>query len=453
MPRDSDYGKEDVRMRKKLTHNLFLKILSLIFAFVLWLMVVIVTDPYKTVTISDIPISIKNETEITGQGIGQIYAIESPKDCTVSVKIYGQKSKVDKLTANDISAVVDFGAVSSVGAAYIEITEPEGVTIVSRTPNMMKIEVEALKEKTFDISLEVIGNPAAGYLINDARISPTSTKIIAPESLVDRIDKVEVQVDVSALSSDINSSRKVVLYDAAGKVINYDKNENITLSITDIQTYVETFMIKEVPIEISPSGEMQENHVLMSFSYEPDTIVLKGRKEDLSLVDSVVIPKESGLVKLWEVTETGDATFDISSFIPTGTYLMQEGSNIVTTHFEVKKIVEKTFSVAAGDIRISNVPVGMETEILDSLGLIEITVKGYEEDLDTLTLDSISPYISLVGAKEGNADYKVRVRSSDEFELVGEPVVNITLKPIIEETVDTPITDPVINEEISEENN
>ena len=72
MPNGSNCGKEDVRMKKKLTHNLFLKILSVIFAFALWFIVVIVTDPYKTVTISDVPIKVINEDEITGQGIGQI---------------------------------------------------------------------------------------------------------------------------------------------------------------------------------------------------------------------------------------------------------------------------------------------------------------------------------------------------------------------------------------------
>ena len=170
MPNGSNCGKEDVRMKKKLTHNLFLKVLSVIFAFALWFIVVIVTDPYKTVTISDVPIKVINEDEITGQGIGQIYSVVSPQDRTVSVRVYGQKSKVDKLTAADINAVVDFGVVSSVGAAYIEVTEPEGVTIMSKTPEMMKIDIEALQEKSFDISLEVVGEAADGYIINDARI-------------------------------------------------------------------------------------------------------------------------------------------------------------------------------------------------------------------------------------------------------------------------------------------
>ena len=439
-----NYGKEDVRMKKKLTHNLFLKILSVIFAFTLWFIVVIVTDPYKTVVISDIPIKVINEDEITGQGIGQIYSVVSPQDRTVSVRVYGQKSKVDKLTASDINAVVDFGVVSSVGAAYIEVTEPEGVTIMSKIPEMMKIDVEALQEKTFDVALEVSGVAADGYIINDARISPNVTKVTAPESVMQKIAKVGIKVDVSGLSSDINSFRKVVLYDSAGKAIDYEKDDSISLSVSEVQTYVETYMIKEVPLEIHPGGEMQDNIVLMNFSCEPESVVLKGRKSDLATIDSIVIPKESGAVDLSNVTESGNMSVDVSMFIPSGVYFMNEGDETVTVHYQVERIVEKTFNVAVSDISFTNRPNNVEVEFADDVKSIEITVEGYETDIKTLTLESVAPYVNLLNAIEGNSFYQVRVRTSADFTLVGEPIVNLVIKPIVEETIENPVVDPTI---------
>ena len=431
-------------MKKKLTHNLFLKILSVIFAFVLWLMVVIVTDPYKTVIISDVPITVINEDEITGQGIGQIYSVVSPQDRTVSVRVYGQKSKVDRLKPEDIKAVVDFGVVSSVGAAYIDVTEPEGVTIMSKNPEMMKIDVEALKEKSFDVALEVVGSAAEGYIINDARISPNVTKITAPESVMQKIAKVGLQVDVSGLSSDINSFRKIVLYDSAGKVIDYDKNDNITLSVSEVQTYVETYMVKEVPLEIYPGGEMQEDIVLMNFSYEPSKVVLKGRKSDLATIDSIVIPKDSGFVDLGNIKATCDLTKDFSLYIPSGVYFMNEGGDTVKLHFEVEKIVEKTFEVTMNDIKFTNRPDNVEVEFAEDVETVSITVEGYEADIKNLTLQDIAPYVNLLNAPEGNSFYKIRVRTSSTFTLVGEPIVNLTVTPIVEEVIENPVEDPSI---------
>lgn len=431
-------------MKKKLTHNLFLKILSVIFAFVLWLMVVIATDPYKTVVISDVPITVINEDEITGQGIGQIYSVVSPQDRTVSVRVYGQKSKVDRLKAEDIKAVVDFGVVSSVGAAYIDVTEPEGVTIMSKNPEMMKIDVEALTEKTFDVALEVVGNAAEGYIINDARISPNVTKITAPESVMQKIAKVGLRVDVSGLSSDINSFRKIVLYDAAGKVIDYEKNDNITLSVSEVQTYVETYMVKEVPLEIYPGGEMQEDLVLMNFSYEPSKVVLKGRKNDLATIDSIVIPKDSGFIDLGNIKATCDLTRDVSLYIPSGVYFMNEDGDSVKLHFEVEKIVEKTFEASMDDIEFTNRPDNVEVEFAEDIKTVSITVEGYEADVKNLTLQDIAPYVNLLNAPEGNSFYRIRVRTSSIFTLVGEPIVNLTVTPIVEEVIENPGEDPSI---------
>lgn len=429
-------------MKKKLTHNLFLKILSVIFAFVLWLMVVIVTDPYKTVIISDVPITVINEAEITGQGIGQIYSVVSPQDRTVSVRVYGQKSKVDRLKPEDIKAVVDFGVVSSVGAVYIDVTEPEGVTIMSKTPEMMKIDVEALMEKSFDVALDVVGNAAVGYVINDARISPNVTKITAPESIMNKIAKVGLQVDVSGLSSDINSFRKIVLYDTEGKVIDYEKNDNITLSVSEVQTYVETYMVKEVPLEIYPGGEMQENLVLMNFSYEPSTVVLKGRKSDLATIDSIVIPQNSGFIDLGNIKATCDLTRDVSLYIPSGLYFMNEGGDSVKLHFEVEKIVEKTFEVTMDDIKLTNRPDNVEVEFAEDIKSVSITIEGYESDIKDLTLQDVAPYVNLLDAPEGNSFYKIRVRTSTTFTLVGEPIVNIAVTPIVEETIENPTEEP-----------
>ena len=427
-------------MKKKLTRNLFLKILSVIFAFTLWLMVVIVTDPYKTVIISNVPITILNEEEITGQGIGQIYSVVSPQDRTVSVRVYGQKSKVDKLTANDITAVVDFGVVSSVGAAYIEVSEPEGVSVLSKTPEMFKIEIEALEQKSFDVALELSGTPADNYLINDARISPNITTVTAPESVMQKIDKVGVKVDVSGLANDIMGIYQIVLYDAAGKVINYAKNENVALSVNDVQAYVETFMVKEVAVDIKPGGKLPDKHVLMSFDYEPKTITVKGKKEDLMSLDTITIGEDTKVFNLSSIKSTTDYTADISMYIPAGIYLVNEDGGKITAHIEVERIVEKSFEVPVTELRLFNMPKDMELEYTDPSQIVKLTVEGYEADLQELTLEDIAPYINLTKATEGTSYYGVKVRASSEFTIKDEPIVNLTLKPIVEETILDPET-------------
>ena len=90
-------------MKKKLTNNLVLKIASVLFAVIVWLIVLNINDPSKTVTVSDIPVEIINDDAITE--LGKTYTVKSGSACTI--KITGPRSIVDQLDTEDFKAVAD----------------------------------------------------------------------------------------------------------------------------------------------------------------------------------------------------------------------------------------------------------------------------------------------------------------------------------------------------------
>ena len=194
-------------MKKKLTNNLFLKILSVIFAFFLWLVVVNIDDPDVTDIIVGIPITIINEEKITEQG--QIYHIEFPVNQSGSIIVKGARSIVDKLKPSDIKATVDFSDVSSVGAVTINYTLPDGVQLVTKRVEMMRIVTEAMKSDTFDVEIVTKGSTADGYLLGDSKVSPNRVRITAPESILNLIKKVIVEVDVDGISTEDRKSTRL----------------------------------------------------------------------------------------------------------------------------------------------------------------------------------------------------------------------------------------------------
>ena len=60
-------------MKKKLTSKLMLKIVSVIVAFLFWLVIINITDPTTSKTFYDIPVQILNENVITSAN--QVYDI------------------------------------------------------------------------------------------------------------------------------------------------------------------------------------------------------------------------------------------------------------------------------------------------------------------------------------------------------------------------------------------
>jgi len=80
-------------MKKKLTSKLMLKIVSLIVAFLFWLVIINITDPTTSKTFYDIPVQILNENVITSAN--QVFDIVDGD--TVKVTVKGKRSFVEKL--------------------------------------------------------------------------------------------------------------------------------------------------------------------------------------------------------------------------------------------------------------------------------------------------------------------------------------------------------------------
>ena len=80
-------------MKKKLTNNLLLKIISVIAAILLWIIVINIDNPTDTFTINDIPIQVLNEqSAITDNGL--TYEIVGSQ--TVSVEVTAPAERTEE---------------------------------------------------------------------------------------------------------------------------------------------------------------------------------------------------------------------------------------------------------------------------------------------------------------------------------------------------------------------
>ena len=72
-------------MKNKLMKNLSLKILSVVAAFLFWLVIINVTDPNPVKTFYGIPVQVLNENVITSAN--QVYEIESGDSVNITLKL------------------------------------------------------------------------------------------------------------------------------------------------------------------------------------------------------------------------------------------------------------------------------------------------------------------------------------------------------------------------------
>jgi len=157
-------------LKKWIVNNIGYKILAIVFAFVLWLVILNTTDQDMTRTISNIPVTIENESVILDGT--HVYTVEMGETATVVVS--GKRSVINTLTPSDFSATVNFAELSLTNAVpiHIELTGEKAryansVTINQKTMSMV-INLEDVVEQTFDVQVSLRGEPKEGLIIEDA---------------------------------------------------------------------------------------------------------------------------------------------------------------------------------------------------------------------------------------------------------------------------------------------
>lgn len=196
-------------MKKYLTNNILLKILSVLFAIMLWLVVLNIDDPNTTRTINNIEVTIENADAVTG--LNKVYNITEGQNASVSVT--GPRSIVDKLTSSDFVAVADFTELSQTNAVPISIelkrqSYRDKVVINAKT-NTMKLSIEDIETKEFTVQVKNTGELGKDYVIYKNTLSDSTVKVSAPSSVMNTIASVVAEVRAEGETTEF--SREVVL--------------------------------------------------------------------------------------------------------------------------------------------------------------------------------------------------------------------------------------------------
>lgn len=422
-------------MKNKITHNLTLKVMSVVLAFVLWLVVVNINDPDATKTIRGIEITILNEEAITGQGEGQVYTIRENRVASIVVK--GPRSIVDNMDKNDVKATVDFSEVSSVGAVPISIVSlPDGVALQNKITENMKISIEPLLTERFRVEVETTGTPAEGYVAGDTEVSPNVVNIKAPQSVMEKIKRVVVRVDVDGMSTNVSGrSVSLVLIDGNGKEIEYTEDEHITLSAVTLLAGADILKYRTVPMEFAVSGEVADGYRYTGMVSSMQEVALKGTRETVDAVARVEIPASDEAFDLTGLTESKESTVDILPYLPAGTELLNESERYVTVNLNVEQLHTRSLYIPTDLLAVQNL-----TENLDIAYEVTpdsmVELEGLQEDLALITAESLQPTIDLDGKTAGSYMYSIDITVPEGVEEIRRAYITVILteKPVEEET-------------------
>ena len=107
-------------MKNKLTNNLGLKLASVFFAVIIWLVVNSINNPTINDVYYNIPVKLLNTELITDSG--QVYEVLDNTDVISRVTVWAPRSVISELDEENIVATADVSELSSLDTISIKLT-------------------------------------------------------------------------------------------------------------------------------------------------------------------------------------------------------------------------------------------------------------------------------------------------------------------------------------------
>lgn len=411
------------KLKMSLTNNIGLKFLAVLIALVLWLAIVNVNDPEKTITVSNIPISVTNESAITSRDM--VYNVKSEQYLNITVS--GKRSIVSNLSAEDFRATASLKELSKVNSIPVDVTTKNAslgrkITIVKQSAQTILVDVENVEEKDFtDLVVEYTGKVADGYVAGLSSMSTDEVTVKAPTSIIDKIKKVAVRCSLDGTNTNISKKCPVILYDKNDKEI---KSDEIELSDKKIRVNVNALRAKQVPISTINKDELgkpADGYVVDDVILSSDSITVYGSEESLDSIESLDIQDDI------DVSDAkGDVTqnIDVTGKLPKG--LSVSGESTITVKVLIKKLITRTFEYDASEVSLNDLSSDLDVQLVTKK--VKVTLQGEEEVISQLTKDDMAISADLGKVKEGTTTVHVDVAVPDNTTLMNNVTIKIKAK-------------------------
>lgn len=380
-------------MKHKITKNWGLKLVSFLFAAVLWLIVTNINDPSSPYKESNIPVVLKNTDLITNNG--QIYEVLDGTDMIDSVVIWAPRSVVDKLNRSDIVAEADVRDLTSLNTISIKLSTNkynDKLDSIKGSIENVKLNIENKETKSFPIKANLTGEVREGYMVGNVSTEQNLIRVSGPESLISQIARAQAEVDISGFTSNIGTDSDIRLYNEAGVEI---KAESIEKSITKVRVNIEILEKKTVPISFKFSGIPAEGYrATGEITSSRNSVELAGKSETLRGISAIEIPE--GVIDVSGAVETVETAIDLRDYLPAGVVLAEEGfDGNISVSVLIEQQRRQTVSGMMENIQFVGVPEGYEAVINEPEERYRVTLIGLASELAEIDVNTLEVYVDV----------------------------------------------------------
>jgi len=396
-------------MNSFFTRNVTAKVLSILFALILWIYVMSEINPRTTRPEANIQVQLIGIEDIRRQGL----VIEGSESFTINVRLTGRRDEVYKISRSDIKAVADIrGYRVGTNNIPVEITAPEGIEL-DFSPKFIKVELEEIVKRQKEVSLVVTGSPPEGYILGEPEFKPSMVWVEGPESSVNSIERVMAKLEVLQDTVNIAASLPLKAFNSKGAEVS---NIEIVSPYVDVVLPIDKINPTIVKPDISVTT--QEGYEVTDINVLPQEVSLRGADDIIKQVTEIgtePIIREA-------VTESFEVTVPLK--LPEGVNIVGESN--VRVKVTVQRITEQIFNINKDNIVYINVRRGLSVNKGSIPESIEVRIVGPQGIVQGISPKDIQLGVDLRDLEVGQ--HTVNINASIPT-VTEDKVKGITLNP------------------------
>jgi len=355
--------------------KLVIQITCLIVAFVLWMIVMLVTNQTLEQSYPNVSVTIRNLSALEKSNL--VMMNQDKENITVTVKATGLTEQLEKISSRDFSAYIDvLGFNEGITNAKVEVVGPSGVDVVGVYPSQIACNIEGVISKVMDVTVQFEGEHAKNYYRAQTVPNPSSVKITGPRSVVNSADKAVATINIEGAMDDVVKTVPVRIYD--------DTDNEIFLSapIGNVKVTVPIYPTKYVALEPTITGIPEEGYELVDVTVKPERVRIAAEQDVLDTFKKLTL-------------EELDITGAYNNILSTRNILNAEGLVFLDMETKpvvnavVEKIIERDLRYSYDDIQFINKIENSDVEIKETEEEITVTVRGTSTLVNSLKKEDL----------------------------------------------------------------
>ncbi|ABR50386.1 YbbR family protein [Alkaliphilus metalliredigens QYMF] len=381
-------------MSKFNKRNLTPKVLSILFALLMWIYVMGAINPRVTRDLSNIPVDLLYIDELRQEGL----VLMDNEEFTVRVRLTGRRDEVYNVSLDQVRVRADLrGFRLGTNNVPVEVTAPNNVD-VDYNPRFIRVELEEIVSKQKEVRVEVVGEPAEGYAMGNPQYRPTVVSVEGPESIVNSVEYVRATLNLNGERENVSVSLPLQALNSRGGEVT---NVEVKTPYVDVDLQID--QMRTVTVEAVTDIQLAEGYRISNINVTPERVTLRGQADILAEIESI----QTAPINISNLQE--DRTVEAILVLPEGVTVV--GDNDVTVTITVERVAERVFTLERDKVQFRNLANGLVVNQEAIPQTLEVTVTGPEDVVTEIQQENISIIVDLQGL--------------DENEYTIEPIVSL----------------------------